>query len=76
MWAKGPIDRSSDTDSMFRFRFDPRIVSADIKGQLQGPILFQTICTICLNCNTIADNPLFCFEFRFLYEPMVSVTVS
>ena len=67
-WAKGPIDRSSDTDSIFRlyrtiqsvdakFRFLNRpIVSVRFEFRFfNRPILF------------------FSFKFRFLYRPIVSV---
>ncbi len=49
-WAKGPIDRSSDTDSIFRLYRSiqsvdvkvPIFVSGDYVGQFQVPILLST----------------------------------
>jgi hypothetical protein len=38
-WAKGPIDRYSDTDSIFRFYRVPIFVSADGVSSFCVPIL-------------------------------------
>jgi hypothetical protein len=67
-WAKGPIDRSSDTDSIFRlYRM---IQSVDAKFRF----LNRPIVSVRLEFRFFNRPILFLgLKFRFLYRPIVSV---
>ncbi len=67
-WAKGPIDRSSDTDSIFRLY--QTIQSVDVKFRfLNRPIVSARFEFWFFN------RPILFLghKFRFLYRPIVSV---
>ncbi len=67
-WAKGPIDRSSDTDSIFRLY--RTIQSVDVKFRF----LNQTIVSVRFEFRFFNRPILFLgLKFRFLYRPTVSV---
>ena len=67
-WAEGPIDRSSDTDSIFRL-YRP-IQSVDFKFRfLYRPIVSETFKFRSFNRPIVSVG----FEFRSLYRPIVSV---
>jgi hypothetical protein len=59
-WAKGPIDRSSDTDSIFRYRFDLPILSDDTNGRFQVLIIvIGRLCQFVLSSNSLIVRSCF-----------------
>ncbi len=67
-WAKGPIDRSSDTDSIFRLY--RTIQSVDVKFRF----LNRPIVSVRFEFRFFNRPILFLgLKFRFLYRPIVSV---
>ena len=67
-WAKGPIDRSSDTDSIFRLY--RTIQSVDVKFRfLNRPIVLVRFEFRFFNRPILFLG----LKFRFLYRPIVSV---
>jgi hypothetical protein len=67
-WAKGPIDRSSDTDSIFRLY--RTIQSVDAKFRF----LYRPIVSVRFEFRFFNRPILFLgLKFRFLYRPIVSV---
>ena len=70
-WAKGPIDRSSDTDSIFRLY--RTIQSVDAKFRF----LYRPIVSVRFEFRFF-NRPIlfFGFKFRFLYPVIVSPVLS
>jgi hypothetical protein len=67
-WAKGPIDRFSDTDSIFRLY--RTIQSVDVKFRF----LYRPIVSVRFEFRFLNRPILFLgLKFRFLYRPIVSV---
>ncbi len=67
-WAKGPIDRFSDTDSIFRLY--RTIQSVDVKFRF----LYRPIVSVRFEFRFFNRPILFLgLKFRFLYRPIVSV---
>ncbi len=68
-WAKGPIDRSSDTDLIFRLY--RAIQSVDVKFRF----LYQPIVSVRFKFRFFNQPILFLgFKFRFLYRAIVSAS--
>ncbi len=68
-WAKGPIDRSSDTDSIFRFY--RTIQSVDVKFRF----LYQPIVSVRFEFRFFNRPILFLgLKFRLLYRAIVSAS--
>jgi hypothetical protein len=67
-WAKGPIDRSSVTDSIFRFYRSIQLVNVKFR------FLHRPIVSVHLKFRFFHPPILFLgFKFRFLYRAIVSV---
>ncbi len=68
-WAKGPIDRSSDTDSIFRFY--QTIQSVDVKFRF----LYRPIVSVGFEFRFFNRLILFLgLKFRLLYRAIVSAS--
>ncbi len=70
-WAKGPIDRFSDTDSIFRLYRTIQSVDAKFRF-LYRPIVSVRFEFRFFNCPILFLS----LKFRFLYRPIVSVRLS